>query len=125
MDTEPVSIPGDRTLAEADTEFFLRYGWPWFPVVDATGRLVGVVSREAVNSVPDSERAVSTVASVMARDDGDSGLRARLEDPLEALLGQDGLSRLGAVMAVDDSGVLRGIVTIDAVRRALRGAVPA
>ncbi len=125
MDTEPVAIPGDRTLAEADTEFFLRYGWPWFPVVDATGRLVGVVSREAVNSVPDSERAVSTVASVMARDDGDSGLRARLEDPLEALLGQDGLSRLGAVMAVDDSGVLRGIVTIDAVRRALRGAVPA
>ena len=125
MDTEPVAIPGDRTLAEADTEFFLRYGWPWFPVVDDTGRLVGVVSREAVNSVPDSERAVSTVASVMARDDGDSGLRARLEDPLEALLGQDGLSRLGAVMAVDDSGVLRGIVTIDAVRRALRGAVPA
>ncbi len=125
MDTEPVAIPGDRTLAEADTDFFLRYGWPWFPVVDATGRLVGVVSREAVNSVPDSERAVSTVASVMARDDGDSGLRARLEDPLEALLGQDGLSRLGAVMAVDDSGVLRGIVTIDAVRRALRGAVPA
>ena len=94
-------------------------------MVDDTGRLVGVVSREAVNSVPDSERAVSTVASVMARDDGDSGLRARLEDPLEALLGQDGLSRLGAVMAVDDSGVLRGIVTIDAVRRALRGAVPA
>ncbi len=125
MDSEPVAIPGDRTLAEADTEFFLRYGWPWFPVVDATGRLVGVVSREAVNTVPDSERAVSTVASVMARDDGDSGLRARLEDPLEALLGQDGLSRLGAVMAVDDSGVLRGIVTIDAVRRALRGAVPA
>ena len=50
-------------------------------------------------------------------------LRARLEDPLEALLGQDGLSRLGAVMAVDETGVLRGIVTVDAVRRALRGAV--
>jgi hypothetical protein len=28
-------------------------------------------------------------------------------------------------MAVDSDGVLRGIVTINAVRRALRGAVPA
>ena len=28
-------------------------------------------------------------------------------------------------MAVDRDGVLRGIVTIDAVRRALRGAAPA
>jgi hypothetical protein len=56
----------------------------------------------------------------MARDDGDSGLRALVGDPLESLLGRDGLSRLGAVMAVDSEGVLRGIVTIDAVRRALR-----
>ena len=61
----------------------------------------------------------------MARDDGDSGLRARVEDPLEDLLGRDGLARLGAVMAVDGDGVLRGIVTIEAVQRALRRAAPA
>jgi Zn-dependent protease len=123
MDAEPVAIPDSHTLAEAEDEFFLRYGWPWFPVVDSTGKLVGVVSREAVGSVSEPERRTQPVASVMARDHGDSGLHARLEDPLEALLGQDGLSRLGAVMAVDDSGVLRGIVTVDAVRRALRGTV--
>ena len=64
-------------------------------------------------------------ASVMARDDGSSGLRVRLDEPLENLLGQEGLSRLGAIMAVDGEGVLRGVVTIDAVRRALQGAVPA
>jgi hypothetical protein len=62
---------------------------------------------------------------VMARDDGGGGLRAQLEDPLEALLTHEGLGRLGAVMAVDGDGVLRGIVTIDAVRRALQGALPA
>jgi hypothetical protein len=73
-----------------------------------------------VYSVGDERR---TVASVMARDDGASGLRADLEDPLESLLGQESLSRLGAVMAVDSNGVLRGVVTVDAVRRALRGAV--
>jgi CBS domain-containing protein len=120
MDTEPVAIPDDLSLERAQSDFFLRYGWSWFPVVDQSGRLVGVVSREAVNSGGDQQR---TVASVMARDDGGSGLRAGLEDPLESLLGQESLSRLGAVMAVDSNGVLRGIVTADAVRRALRGVV--
>jgi Zn-dependent protease len=123
MDTEPVAIPDNLTLDRAESDFFLRYGWPWFPVVDPSGRLVGVVSREAVSSVPDDDRLQRPVASVMARDDGSTGLRAGLEDPLESLLDQESLSRLGAVMAVDSNGVLRGIVTIDAVRRALRGAV--
>jgi Zn-dependent protease len=125
MDAEPVAIPESLSLDQAEHEYFLRYGWPWFPVVDPSGRLVGVVAREAVEGVPEQLRASRPVASVMARDDGDSGLRAQLEDPLESLLGRDGLARLGAVMAVDGDGVLQGIVTIEAVRRALRTAAPA
>ena len=125
MDAEPVAIPDQLPLDRAEGEYFLRYGWPWFPVVDSAGRLVGVVSREAVESVPDSIRGGRPTASVMARDDGGDGLRAQLEDPLEALLSHEGLGRLGAVMAVDRDGVLRGIVTVNAVRRALQGVVPA
>jgi Zn-dependent protease len=120
MDAEPVAIHEDATLSEAEQSFFLRYGWPWFPVVDSRGRLVGVVSREAVESVPVHERHTRTVGTVMARDDGSSGLRVQLEEPLENLLSKEGLARLGAIMAVDGEGVLRGIVTIDAVRRALQ-----
>jgi Zn-dependent protease len=123
MDAEPVAVREDAPAADAEQHYFLRYGWPWFPVVDANGRLVGVVSREAVQSVPAADRSTRTVGSVMARDDGSSGLRIRLEEPLETLLSQEGLARLGAIMAVDGEGVLRGIVTIDAVRRALQ--VPA
>jgi Zn-dependent protease len=125
MDAEPVAIPEGLDLASAERDFFLRYGWSWFPVVDGSGRLVGVVSREAVESAPDPERHSLTVGTVMARDDDDSGLRIRLEEPLDTLLAREGLSRLGAIMAVDADGVLRGVVTVDAVRRALRGAVPA
>jgi Zn-dependent protease len=120
MDEEPVAIREDVPVDDADRAYFLRYGWPWFPVVDSSGRLVGVVSREAVESVPVEERHTRTVAGVMARDDGSSGLRVQLEEPLETLLTQDGLARLGAIMAVDREGVLRGIVTVDAVRRALQ-----
>ena len=125
MDAEPVAIADSASLADAEHSFFLRYGWPWFPVVDENSRLVGVVSKEAVESVAVQERDTRTVATVMARDDGSSGLRVGLEEPLESLLGQEGLARLGAIMAVDGEGVLRGIVTVDAVRRALQGAAPA
>ena len=59
-------------------------------------RLVGVVSREAVESVPVEERQTRTVASVMARDDGSSGLRVRLEEPLESLLTPGGPGAAGS-----------------------------
>jgi Zn-dependent protease len=120
MDAEPVAIAEGTPVSVAEHSFFLRYGWPWFPVVDSSGRLVGVVSREALESVPPEERDTRPVGTVMARDDGSSGLRVQLEEPLESLLSQEGLARLGAIMAVDGEGVLRGIVTIDAVRRALQ-----
>jgi Zn-dependent protease len=124
MDAEPVAIPESLPLDRAEDEYFLRYGWPWFPVVDGYGRLVGVVSREAVGSVDEAARSSRVTSSVMARDDGGSGLRARLDDPLESLLGQESLGRLGAVMAVDAEGVLRGVVTVERIRQALRPALP-
>jgi Zn-dependent protease len=123
MDAEPVAVPEDLPLDRAVDEYFLRYRWPWFPVVDRLGRFTGVVTQQAAEAVPEAARPGRTVASVMARDEG-GGLGVRLEQPLEALLGLDALQRLGAVMAVDADGVLRGVVTIDQVRRALRPAAP-
>jgi Zn-dependent protease len=124
MDAEPVAVPQTMSAAQALDDYFLRYGWPWFPVVDAHGRLTGVVAREAVEAVPEEERGQRSVGELMARDAPGSTLRVGLEEPLEALLGAEALQRLGAVLAVDRDGVLRGVVTVDAVRRALRPAAP-
>jgi Zn-dependent protease len=122
MDAEPVAIPADLPLDRAAGEFFLRYGYPWFPVVDGDGRLAGLVTREAVDSVAEAARAGRTARSVMAADldSHGSGFRVGTEEPLEVLLGLEGLARLGAIMAVDPEGRLRGIVTTDRVRRALQ-----
>jgi Zn-dependent protease len=125
MDAEPVAIPEQLTLDRALDEYFLRYGWPWFPVVDPNGHLTGLVSREAVESVPEQVRPTRPVASAMARDDPGSAFRVGLEEPLESLLGLEALQRLGAIMAVDREGILRGIVTVDQVRRVLRPTAPA
>jgi Zn-dependent protease len=122
MDAEPVALPDELPLDRALDEYFLRYRWPWFPVVDAQGRLLGLVSRESVEGVPEALRSRRTIGSVMAADATDSAFRVGLEEPLESLLALEGLQRLGAIMAVDRHGVLRGIVTIDQVRRALRPA---
>jgi len=123
MDAEPVAVPVSLDLERTLDEYFARYGSPWFPVVADNGSLVGLVTRESVSSVPDAERRSLTVGSVMARDeDSHSGNRIRLEEPLESLLSREGLQRLGAIMAVDGEGQLRGIVTVEQVRRAAAGA---
>jgi Zn-dependent protease len=122
MDAEPVAIPDQLPLDRAWNDFFLRYGWPWFPVVDPTGRLIGVVTRPSVEGIPEAVRASRPVASVMATAEPGSSLLVRTDEPLETLLGLDGLQRLGAIMAVDAEGVLRGVVTLDRVRQALRPA---
>ena len=121
MDAEPVSIPGETTVAEALDEFFLRYSWPWFPVTDATQRFLGLIVREAADSVPDDARASRRVSEVLETDTAGT-LQVRDDAPLDSLLGNDALRRLGALAAVDSEGRLRGIVTADQVGRALRDA---
>ena len=120
MDSEPVSVGAETKLDRALEEYFLRYGYPWFPVVDAGGKFIGVVSRERAEAVPEGIRASSSVDEVAQFDLGNAH-SVPLDAPLESLLASEGLRALGAMMAVDREGVLRGIVTIDQVRKALRG----
>jgi Zn-dependent protease len=124
MDRDPVSIPATVSLDRAHDEYFLRYRWPWFPVVDGDGRFVGVLRQERINAANPGNSADRLVGEVMDADAGD--WRIGEDASLEAVLGSEGLRRIGALMAVDPNGVLRGVVTIDQVRRALHVAtVPA
>ena len=119
MDDEPVAIPGELPLDRAEEEFFFRYGWSWFPVVDDAGGLIGVLSRTSLEAVPEGERGARTAREAMGADEATTA-RVGLDDPLESLLGAEGLQLLGALLAVDAEGRLRGIVTADMMRRALR-----
>jgi Zn-dependent protease len=122
MDADPVAIPESASVERAIDEYFLRYRWPWFPVVDAGDRFRGLLVREAADAVPEPSRAAQTVGEVFEVD-ASGTLRVRDDAPLESLLGNDALRRLGGLAAVDADGRLRGVVTADQVGRALRSAV--
>ena len=122
MDAEPVAIPEDASVERALDEYFLRYRWPWFPVVDAANRLRGLLERDAADAVPERARDSQRVGDVLGADSG-GALRVRADAPLETLLGNEELRRLGGLPAVDAEGRLRGVITADQVGRALRSAL--
>ena len=119
MDREPVTIPGELSLLDAQEQFFLRYRWPWFAVVDPARRFLGVVREQRVDAEIAAGRPALPVADVVEED---LPVRIGEDQPLESLLRSEGLGRLGAMVAVDEQGVLQGVVTVAQVRKALRPA---
>jgi Zn-dependent protease len=121
MDPQPVAIRADTAVSEALDDYFLRYGWAWFPVIDEQGRLLGIAHRDRLQTAFDGGEGWLTVGAVL---DSDEAGRWRIgEDrPLTEALSSESFGKLGAVLAVDRDGVLRGVLTADEVRRALQSA---
>ena len=120
MDREPVAIPDQLSVEQALDEYFLRYRWSWFPVIDAAHRFVGLVVRDKADEVPETSRTTSFVSDLLEQDDGT--FQVRDDAPLDTLLANRALRRFGAVMAVDAEGKLSGVITAEQVGRALRDA---
>jgi Zn-dependent protease len=119
MDAEPVTIPAGLPALRAYDNFFLRYqGWDWFAVVEEDGRYAGIAHRRAVEHAALQEGGEMPVRDLAAPGAADGQVPA--DAPLEALLSSEPLRRLGALMAVDAEGRLRGVVTFEQVTRALR-----
>ena len=122
MDREPVAIPEGLSIDQALDEYFLRYRWSWFPVVDAAQRFKGMLERVAIDQLPEGRRVGATVADVL-HPDPQGRLHVREDEPLENLLSNETLRNLGALMAVDEGGRLSGVITLEQVTRAVRGAL--
>jgi Zn-dependent protease len=122
MDAHPVAIPINTGLHEALDGYFLRYGWSWFPAIDEHGRYAGIVTQERTQASIDSGVGWLTIASVVDVERTGSW-RVGQDRPITDLMGSEPLGVLGAVMAVDDDGVLRGVVTVQQLRRAMQSAL--
>ena len=121
MDREPVAIPGEARVGQAMEEYVLRYRWPWYPVTDPRGRFIGIVQATRVEGAERGGGHDVVVRDLM--EPGTDDLRVDETATLEALLRSEPLQRQGAVMAVDAEGTLRGVVTLEMLKRALQQAV--
>jgi Zn-dependent protease len=119
MDREPEVIPADLRLLDAQEQFFTRYRRPWFAVVDQARHFLGVVRSERLDAEIAAGRPALSVSDVV---EGQSELPVQITDdaPLESVLRSEALGRWGGVVAVDREGVLRGVVTLAQIRKALR-----
>ena len=118
MDREPVTIPAGATLLDAHEQFFLRYRWPWFAVVDPARHFLGVVRAAArrrgdLRGAPGAagrRRARAGHAGADRRGRA-AGIAARRGGPRAPR--RDGRGRSA-------TGSCSGVVTLAEVRRALR-----
>ncbi|MCB0863602.1 MAG: site-2 protease family protein [Solirubrobacterales bacterium] len=117
MDTEPVAIPAEIDCARALEEYFLRFGWSWFPVIDRDGAFIGMAVRDQIEAVPEVERDATPVITLVERDPGFS---VSSRAGLDSLLGNPQLRRFGALMVTDEQGLLTGVVTVEQLGRALQ-----
>jgi len=121
MDTHPVSISARTPVGQALEEFFLRYRWSWFPIVDESGRFIGIAREERVQASVDGGEDWLTIEAVLESEET-GRWRVDTDRPITELLSSESLGRLGALMAVDGEGILRGVVTAEQLRRALQSA---
>lgn len=119
MDHEPVVVAGTATVARALDEVFLRYQMDWLPVVDGEGHFIGIARRERAQELVHSGAGEDTVGSILEPGDVRE-LQVSLERPITDVLTLGALRQLGAVVAVDESGLLRGVLTVAQVQRVLQ-----
>lgn len=122
MDSQPVVMPAEASAQRALDEFFWRYRWPWFPVVDAGGQFLGLIEQHSVEILAAGEldrRRAGELIAPRSRDER----AVRSDTPLTALLANERIKDFGSLIVVDDGGRLSGVVTIEQVQRALREAI--
>ncbi|MBT2492539.1 IMP dehydrogenase [Streptomyces sp. ISL-96] len=105
MVTDPITVRPDTTLGEAD-ELCAKFRISGVPVTDAAGKLLGIVTNRDMAFETDRARQVREIMT-----------------PMPLVTGKVGISRVDAVQLlrrhkieklplVDDSGILKGLITV-------------
>ncbi|RMI45802.1 IMP dehydrogenase [Streptomyces triticirhizae] len=105
MVTDPITIRPDATLSEAD-ELCGRYRISGVPVTDASGKLLGIVTNRDMAFETDRSREVRAVMTPMPLVTGQVGISAR--EAVELLRRH----KIEKLPLVDDSGRLKGLITV-------------
>jgi Zn-dependent protease/predicted transcriptional regulator len=114
-----VSIPAGLSLYEAAQRYFAPHRYTSFPVIDADGRAMGLLTIDQLVRMTESRRRATLVEDVADRD---PALQVAESEDVAALLGRPAFARLGRAVVVDESRRPVGIVSLTDVQRVLRAA---
>ncbi|HZE03876.1 MAG TPA: site-2 protease family protein [Solirubrobacteraceae bacterium] len=116
MSSPAISIPSDTMLAEAQ-EYYSRYRFTAFPVTDATGRAVGMLSIDHLRRTPPARWPAIRAGE---RAERDPALLTQGDEDVAHLLAQPAFRRFGRAAVVDRDGRPVGVVSLTDIERALR-----
>lgn len=119
MSSPVIGIPAGRTIGQAASEYFARYRYTAFPVLDERGRALGLLGLPQVESAELRRDASLAVAEVADRD---PDLLVAEDLDVVRLLQRPAFGRVGRAVVVDREGRPVGLVSITDVQRALRAA---
>ncbi len=108
MVTDPITIEPSATLAELDAAC-AEYRISGLPVVDGSGKLVGIVTNRDMRFVSDEDKKTTLVSEVMTQEGLITGRPGIGSDEVVALFSKHRVEKLPLV---DDDGALVGLITI-------------
>jgi CBS domain-containing protein len=118
MTPRPVIADGNLTVDEFVRELAWTHPFSSYPLVDAAGRLAGLVTLNRIRAVPRERWASTRLADIACRPD-DVPV-ARPEEPLTDLLPRMSGCADGRAVVVDTDGRVVGIVSSTDVSRAVQ-----
>jgi Zn-dependent protease/CBS domain-containing protein len=115
MARDPITAPADATLSGFIASVAMRYPFSTYPIVDASGRLSGLVTLNRIRAVPPERRDTTRLVDVACPPD--EVPTALSDEPLVDLLPRMAGCTDGRAVVVDGSGRVVGVVTASDIAR--------
>ncbi len=111
MIVDPVTVHPEQSVREA-LEFMARYRISGLPVIDAQGRLKGILTNRDLRFCTEFEK---PIADFMTKENLVTAPVGTTLDEAKALLHKNRIEKL---LVVDDGGNLRGLITVKDIKKA-------
>ncbi len=118
MAARPTVLDGNLTVADFIAQVALTHQYSTYPLIDAYGRLTGLVTLNRVRAVPPEQRATTRLQEI-ACPPSEVPI-ARPEESLVELLERMNGCADGRAVVVDDAGQVVGVVSASDVARSLQ-----
>lgn len=109
MSPDPVSAPPDATVASFIDDVVLHQRHSTYPLVDADGRLTGLVTLNRIRQVPPERRGTATLREIACPPE--EVPTARADEPLADLLPRLAGCTDGRAIVVDTDGRVSALVS--------------